>query len=329
MHLPHSSRASGRARLRRPPRVGIGAALAVAGLAGLTALSGCSAGADDGRTDVVASFYPLGFLAERIGGQDADVEVLTSPGTEPHDLELELRQIADVARAEVVVYSRGLQPAVDDAVDQSENDHVVDAAEVAHLVPPDESSAGHDEGHDEGHDHGDEALDPHFWLDPERMADVAAAVEQQLAAADPGHAGAYAAHLRRLQADLGSLDEEIRTGLADCERNQVVVSHDAFGYFADRYGLDVVAINGLSPDAEPSPAHLRELSDLIRRDGITTVFSETLASPELADTLAGELGLRTAVLDPIEGLGDSTSGEDYLSLMRANLRALQEANGCR
>ena len=108
----------------------------------------------------------------------------------------------------------------------------------------------------------------------------------------------------------------------------IVVSHDAFGYLGRRYGLDVVGINGLSPDAEPSPAHLRELQDLIRRDGITTVFSEELASPKFADSLAGDLGIRAEVLDPIEGLSDETADQDYLSLMRANLATLRKANQC-
>jgi zinc transport system substrate-binding protein len=106
-----------------------------------------------------------------------------------------------------------------------------------------------------------------------------------------------------------------------------VVSHDAFGAY-EKYGLRFAAVNGLSPDAEPAPAHLRELSRLIERAGITTVFSETLASPELARTLAGDLGLRTDVLDPVEGLTRATAGEDYLSLMRANLAAIEEANDC-
>ncbi len=157
---------------------------------------------------------------------------------------------------------------------------------------------------------------------------MAAAVEEQLAEADPDHRADYAANLEALQDDLTALDRDFEEGLADCARDTIVVSHDAFGYLAARYGLTVESINGLTPDAEPSPAHLAELADLIESEGITTVFSETLASPELADTLAGDLGLSTAVLDPVEGLGDATADEDYVSLMRANLAALQEANDC-
>jgi len=293
-------------------------------------LAACGGESGDAGTGprVLASFYPLEYVAERIAGDHAEVSALTSPGAEPHDLELTLEQIAALEEADVVVFSRGFQPAVDEAVDQVGTDDVVDAAEVADLVPPDEDSAAHEDG-EEALDHGDEAVDPHFWLDPTRLATVAAAVEERLAVVDPAHADDYATNLADLQGDLEDLDTDAERGLAQCARDTVVVSHDAFGYYTDRYGLELEAINGLSPDAEPSPAHLRELSDLIEEKGITTVFSERLATAELADTLAGDLGLETDVLDPIEGLSDETADEDYLSLMRVNLAAIQEANDCR
>jgi zinc transport system substrate-binding protein len=159
------------------------------------------------------------------------------------------------------------------------------------------------------------------------MAAVAEAVGGSLAEADPDHAADYEANVDELRAELDELDADYRAGLADCDTDTVVVSHDAFGYLA-KYGLVLEPIAGLSPDAEPSPAHLAELQQLIGERGVTTVFSETLASPELADTLARDLGLDSAVLDPIEGLSDDTADEDYLSLMRSNLSALRTANGC-
>jgi zinc transport system substrate-binding protein len=187
----------------------------------------------------------------------------------------------------------------------------------------------HDDDHseDEGHTHdGDHDL--HFWLDPELMAELATVIEGSLAEVHPEHADEFAANLDSLVADLTSLDADYRAGLADCERHEVVVGHDAFGYL-EKYGLELYPIAGLSPGAEPSPARLAELSDVIAETGVTTVFSEVLASPAMAETLSDELGLRTAVLDPIEGLADTTRDEDYVSLMRANLAALKEANGCR
>ena len=270
-------------------------------------LAGCGGpDAADGRTTVVTSFYPLQYVAQRIAGKHAEVVNLTQPGKEPHDVEMTVRQTAALVDADVAVYERGFQPAVDEAVDQSSLDRVVDVSGPARLT-------------------GD---DPHFWLDPTRLDAAATAVEKQLAQADPAHTADYRRNLAALRRDLTDLDDAFEQGLASCRVHTIVVSHDAFGYLGRRYGLEVVGINGLSPDAEPSPAHLRELQDLIRRDGITTVFSEELASPKFADSLAGDLGIRAEVLDPIEGLTDETADQDYLSLMRANLAALRKANQC-
>lgn len=270
-------------------------------------LAACGSGSSAEGTTVVTSIYPLQFVAEQVAGDHADVVNLTHPGTEPHDLELSVSQTAEVIDADVVVYLSGFQSAVDDAVDQTDSSHVVDAADSAHLTDD----------------------DPHFWLDPTRLADVAGPVADALSKADPAHADDYAENAAKLEKQLTALDKEIAQGLSDCERDTVVVSHDAFAYFGSRYGLEMEPIAGLSPDAEPSPDHIAQLQELIRSDGITTVFSETLASPKMAETLSSDLGLETGVLDPIEGLGDSTKNEDYFSLMRENLAALQKANGCR
>ena len=303
------------------------AGLAVVAPLVLAACGGDGGSGEGATTSVATSFYPLEYVAERIVGEHAEVSTLTSPGVEPHDLELTVRQTATVADADLVAYVEGLLPAVDAAVEQHGPEQVVEVTEVVDLEPADpEAHEGEDEEEHEAH--ADVDGDLHFWLDPLRMAEVAAALEARMSEIDPDNAAAYAENLAALEQDLKALDQEYETGLADCRLDTVVVSHDAFGYL-ERYGLHFEPIAGLSPDAEPSPAHLAELADLIRAEGVTTVFSETLASPEMAETLAAELDLQTAVLDPVEGLTQETSEEDYLSLMRANLSALQEANGCR
>lgn len=287
------------------------------------ALGGCGSdpGAGSGKVAVVTAFYPLQFLAQQVGGNQVSVSNLTSPGQEPHDLELGLRQTAELSDADVVVYEKGFQAAVDEAVQQADPAHVVDAAGVADLQTFGEEHTQPGEGESA------DDLDPHFWQDPRRMSTVAAAVEKALADADPDHARTYARNLARLQGQLGDLDKAYADGLASCRVDTVVVSHDAFGYL-DRYGLQIQGIAGFSPDAEPSPARIADLQDLIRSDDITTVFYETLVSPAIAETLANDVGVRAAVLDPIEGLTDATSDQDYLSLMRSNLAALEKANGC-
>lgn len=280
----------------------------------VAATSGCGALAkDDGRVRVAAGFYPLAYAAERIGGDLVDVTNLTQPGAEPHDLELTIKETVSIAEADVVVYEKGFQPAVDSSVEQNAEHRVLDVSDAARLAPFADDP---------------QTMDPHFWQDPARFADVTDAVADQLVAADPAHTKIYRANAAAFRSDLDRLAADYTTGLAHCDRHTVVVTHDAFGYLG-RYGIDVQPILGLSPEAEPTPADLSRLQDLIRADGITTVFSERLVSTKSADTLAHDLGIASEVLDPIEGLSDATSGQDYLSLMRENLTSLEQANGCR
>jgi zinc transport system substrate-binding protein len=297
------------------------------GLTGCAAFSDDSTQTADGKVSVAAAFYPLAFVAQRVGGPDVAVTNLTQPGAEPHDLELTPRETAEVQDADLVLVEHGIQPAVDDAVHEVATGTVVDAADVVDLLPMSEDDEAHSaDSTEEGHGHDDE-LDPHFWQDPRRMVKLTDAVADALAEVDPDHADSYRANAAELKGDLEALAAEYQQGLQGCARDTIVVSHDAFGYLAP-FGLHVEGIAGLSPDAEPTPADLARLQDLIESEGITTVFSERLVSPELAQTLADDMGITTAVLDPIEGLSDETADEDYLSLMRENLSALELANGC-
>jgi zinc transport system substrate-binding protein len=330
-----------------------------------TALTGCAAlGGDDspasGR-EVVAAFYPLAWAAERVAGEHLEITNLTAAGTEPHDLELAAKDIATLSEARVVIHESDLQPAVDAAIDEHAQGTVVDAAEVVQLQEfaehTDEAHAEEEEHADEAHGdeaHGDEAhgeeehgedthaedghpeeshdehdhgdLDPHFWHDPLLMAEYADSLADTFAEVDPDHAADFAANAAALREDLEAVDAEFTEGLAGCERDLVVVNHDAFGYLA-RYGLHMEPITGFSPDATADAATLARLRTLIKDEGITTVFAERLVAGE-AIPLARAAGVRTGVLDPIEGLTPETKGEDYLSLMRANLESIREANGC-
>jgi zinc transport system substrate-binding protein len=280
---------------------------------------GDASGSTDGLT-VVTSIYPVQYVVERVAGEHAEVTNLTNPGQEAHDLELGIEQTAELTDADLVVHGSGFQPAVDEAAEQNAEGTVIDAMAVlgqGGTALPDAAPTELVED------------DPHFWLDPNAMGLLAQAVEDGLSDLDPDNASSYEENADALVDELATLDREAATALADCERRTVVVSHDAFGYLGRRYDLRLASIAGLSPDAEPSPAHLAELQELVRAEGVTTVFSETLASPKMAETLADDLGLATAVLDPVEGLTAETEDEDYLSLMRGNVEALQEANGCR
>jgi zinc transport system substrate-binding protein len=277
-------------------------------------LAGCGSSplAGAGGASVVAGFYPFAFVAERVAGSHASVTNLTSAGAEPHDLELTPQQVARIAESDVVVYEEGFQPAVDDAVEENAEGTLVDVAEAASGSPGTDAPPA----------------DPHVWQDPTALVPVAHRVADALAETDREHAADYRRNADHLARQLRALDQEFRQGLSHCRRRTFVTSHAAFGHLASRYDLRMVPIAGVSPDAEPSPGRLADLRDLVVEQGVTTVFTETLASPALARTLAGEVGVRTAVLDPIEGLTQATTDEDYFSLMRANLAALRRANGC-
>lgn len=277
------------------------------------------AGAQGGRTDITAAMYPLQWLAERIGGPDAAVTTLTKPGVEPHDLELSPIQIAGIERTGLVVYVKGVQPAVDEAVEQHAADRGFDAAALVRTLPP---SVDGEEGEAESHD---VSYDPHVWLDPTRMATIATKLGDRLAEADPAHAKGYRDRAAATVADLTTLDGEMSQGLSTCASRSIVTSHAAFGYLADRYKLRQIGINGLDPESEPSPARLAEVAKVAKQEKVTTIFSETLVSPKVAEVLSREIGARTAVLDPVES---QPANGDYLSAMRQNLSALKTALGC-
>ncbi|MGZ5353973.1 MAG: metal ABC transporter substrate-binding protein [Actinomycetota bacterium] len=272
---------------------------------------------DQGLT-VVASFYPLAEAAERVTGDLGTVLNLTPSGVEPHDLELAPDDVEALVTADVVVYlGGGFQPAVEDAVGQAEGTVVDVLASSGELLPPAD---------------GDEELagDPHVWLDPERFAAIVDAVADALAGVDPGSADPLRERAASFRGELEALDDELAEGLASCERRLLVVNHAAFGYLADAYDLEQVAISGLAPEAEPDPARLAELRTLVQDEGVTTIFTEELASPEVAEALADDVGVTTAVLNPLEGLTDDefAAGEDYGSVMRENLSTLRGALGC-
>ena len=257
-----------------------------------------------GKTTVVASFYPLAFVAEQIGGPKVDVTNLTPPGAEPHDVELTPGDVARIQTADVVLYlSHGFQPAVEEALDGAKGKRI---DVLAGLGLHEESGK----------------TDPHVWLDPVLFARIVRRV---------GAALGNRERANELAARVLSLDRDYRTGLAHCAHRDFVTSHAAFGYLAARYHLRQIAITGIDPESEPSPKRLASLIDLVRREQVTTVFFERLVSPRLAQTVARDAGAKAAVLDPIEGLTppEQSRGASYLTLMRNNLRALRGALGCR
>lgn len=312
----------------RIPALGAAASLVLVGACGQSDGGSASAGGGSG-VDVVASFYPLEWVAGRLAGDGVSVNGLTAPGAEPHDLELTPQEVARVGEADLLVYLSGFQPAVDDAVASAGSETAFDVAGAAALDLMSAEEGHEGEGHgDEDHAEGEEATDPHFWLDPLRLADVGDALATQMAQVDPDGADAYEENAAELRSDLDELDSEFTRGLAQCESTTLVTSHEAFGYLADRYGLTQLGVSGLSPEDEPSPAELAEVTDFVRANDVGTIYFETLVSPDVAQVVADETGATTATLDPLEGLTEESAGEDYLEVMRANLETLQEGQSC-
>ena len=328
-----------------------------------TATSGDSS-SKDGKLAVMASFYPLQYLAEKIGGEHVSVTSLTPDGAEPHDLELSPKMVDSLSSADAVVYLAGFQSAVDEAIEQQAPKTVIDVSPAAELVEAgtdanhpsedeeeatDEAQSGETEAHDhdheghdhdhEGHDHDHEghdheghdhhhdmSADPHFWLDPTRMAKAATLVGDKLAEADSAHADVYKANAKALADELNTLSDTLVTKTSSCKVKTFVTAHTAFGYLADRTGLTQVGISGLDPESSPSPARLAEIAQIAKEQGVTTIFTEALIDPKVAQTLADDLGITTAVLDPIESQTDAS--KDYAATMNSNIDALTKALDC-
>jgi zinc transport system substrate-binding protein len=300
--------------------------MAIALAMGAATCASVPPGGGSDALQVVVGAYPLEEAARAVGGNRVQVTNLTPPGVEPHDLELAPDDVEAIVTADVVVLvGGGFQTALEDVVGQASGVVVDVLDDVRTLAPPEDDHADEAE-----HEEGELAADPHVWLDPIRYAQVVDSIAGAFVEASPEDAAGFRERAGRFVQELEALDDEFATGLRSCESRTIVVNHAAFGYMADAYDLEQHAISGLSPEAEPDPARLAELTDLVRAEGVTTVFTEELASPEVAETLAREAGVAVAVLDPLEGLSveRQDAGEDYGSIMRRNLSVLRSALGC-
>jgi zinc transport system substrate-binding protein len=302
-------------------------ALAAASALVLTACgsSDDTASESDGSSplDVVAAFYPLELMVEEVGGDRVSVSNLAKPGAEPHDLELTPSDVARVSDADLVVYLEGFQPAVDDAVASEAPDTSWNAGEYANL---DLTYTPIEEGEEATDESG--AVDPHFWLDPTRYAEVATALAAGLSDLDPDGAATYEANAQAFVNDLEALDTEWKAGVEVCSNRNLVTSHNAFGYLAQRYDLEQRGITGLTPEDEPTPQALADIAEFVTANDVKTIYFETLVSPAIAETLAAETGAKTAVLDPVEGLSEESEGSDYFEIMRANLVNVRAGQPC-
>ena len=312
-----------------------------------------------GKTLTVStSFYPIQYLAEAIGGKLVKVSTVTPSNVEPHDFELSGKETASLGKADLIAYVPGFQPSLDKAVKEiGSGPTVVDLSKPANLVhhegveeehehgeeATDGASAtasaaataqaseeGHDEhkdehSHAEGEEGHDSDLDPHFWLDPDRMVKVAEALEASFAKIDPANANDYKANLDKLKTALTNLDNQYKQGLSTCQHKTFITSHAAFGYMAERYGLTQASISGIDPEAEPSPAEMANIKSVVEKTGVKTIFTEELVSDTPAKAIAAETGAETSVLSPLESKPERG---DYSDAMSSNLERLKSALVC-
>jgi len=305
--------------------------VAVAALVLLAATSCAEAGdSGSGEPEIIAAFYPLEFVALEVSGESAHVTNLSPPGVEPHDLELAPGQVRSLAQADLVLYlGRGFQPAVEDVVGELSDTATIDGLETQDGLIAGGDAHEDEEGHQDDDDeegHEEEASDPHFWLDPTRVASLGRSVAAELGRIDPDNAHRYEDNASTLEDSLQKLDDEFSAALEDCERNELVVSHEAFGYLAGRYGLEQVGISGIDPESEPSPGRVAEVAEFARDHGVTTIFFEEQVAPDIAQLIADEIGAEVEVLDPLEFRPDGDS--DYFDVMRSNLDSIAVALEC-
>jgi zinc transport system substrate-binding protein len=275
---------------------------------------------------VIAAFYPLEFVATEIAGNQAQVTNLSPPGVEPHDLELAPDQVRSLAQADLVLFiGEGFQPAVEDVIGELDSTPAIDALEIQNGLIEGEHSH-EDEGHEDDEEHEEGASDPHVWLDPTRVASMGRAVATEMENIDPDNADVYADNADALADALAELDDEYSARLANCERNELVVSHEAFGYLAQRYGLEQVGVSGIDPESEPSPGRVAQVADFAREHEVTTIFFEEQVAPDIAQVIADEIGAEVEVLDPLEFPPEGEA--NYFDVMRTNLDSVAAALGC-
>ena len=298
--------------------------IAAGTLAAFTVVATACGNADVGgdgsdRIQVVAAVYPIEEAAARVGGDLVSVETLTPPGVEPHDLELTPGDLETIGEADLILYlGGGFQPAVEDAIAAAATGVSVDVlAAVGARTPLLDDPEGELEG------------DPHVWLSPPRYLELVAAVEEALSDLAPSDAGTFRARSGTWSEQLTTLANDFEV-LRACERDLLVTGHEAFGYLAADHGLRQVGIAGVSPEAEPGPARLAEIRQLVEEEGVTTVFAEELLPSDAAETIASETGAHVAVLHTIETRTEEQrdAGIGYEELMRENLAALKEGLDC-
>lgn len=296
----------------------------------LAIFSGCSSAdnkpSDDGKLMVYTSFYPMYDLTSKIGGDKINVTNMVPTGTEPHDWEPTPKDMQAIANADVLVYNGlGMEQWIDKVTGAVDNDKLilVEASKGIDLIT---SYSDHEEEHSDNDNH-DHDTDPHVWTSIRNAIVEMENIKNALCEADSENSAYYEENFNKYKAEFEALDKEFSDFTSSCKNKNIVVAHEAFSYLCRDYGLNQIAINGLSAEAEPDPARMAEIVDFAKKNNVKVIFFEELVSPKVAEVIAQEVGAETMVINPLEGLSDEevNNGDDYLSVMRKNLEALKKA----
>lgn len=284
----------------------------------------------DEKLKVLASFYPMYDFAQKVGGDKVEVTNMVPAGTEPHDWEPTATDIRQLEDADVFVYNgAGMEHWAEDVLASLDNQDIiiVEASKGLEFIEGEAHEDEEDEAeHEEDEEEHDTGYDPHVWLDPLNAKAEMENIKNALVEADPENEAYYTENYEEYSVKFDQLDEKYKEELADMKGKDIIVAHEAFGYLCNAYDLNQVGIEGLSPDSEPDPARMKEIIEFAKENQIKTIYFEELVSPKVAETIAAEVGAKTSVLNPLEGLNDEQikAGEDYFSIMEENLTALKE-----
>jgi zinc transport system substrate-binding protein len=272
------------------------------------------------KLQVTASFYPLYYFSQQIGGDKVNVINITPAGAEPHDYEPTAQDIAQIENSKLLVLDGTGLEAWGNSIKQNLNPKDTIVLTVGDGIINQKVM-----------EDGQEVIDPHIWQSPPLVKQIADKITNALIQIDPANASYYQSNAEALKSKLDDLDTRYKQGLSNCAEKNIITSHAAFGYLATAYGLNQVSIAGLSPDAEPSPQQLADIVKFAKANNVKYIFFESLVSPKLSDTIATEVGAKTLVLNPIEGLTNDeiAQGKTYFTEMQNNLTNLRIALQCK
>jgi zinc transport system substrate-binding protein len=294
----------------------------------------------DGQLTVYASTFALKSMAEEIGGDRVNVEMVIPPGADPHTYEPTSKQMTQIAEADLFLkIGHDLEPYVDSMEESLDGQNVafVKTAENVTLLEASDTVSSHEEeGHSEEEDEHEEdssednhdshsQYDPHVWLDPTNAVSMAEAVEAAFSEEAPDYKDEFAERLSTFKDEANALDAELKAAVENGSKSELLVTHAAYGYLAERYGFDQLPIAGLTPSEEPSQQALKRIIEEARLHDLNYIAFEDTVTPKVAEVVKQEIGAESVTIYNLESVTKEQMDKSYFDLMRENVKALEAA----